>query len=223
MFYCVYQSIISRFLNLSQKKLSHKIKLNLQENLLFLGEGTIAIIVHDVRYLRISGLETTALDNSNNNRVNSTTTSDILPSVLMTLFIQHQCQWWRNVKIQGETHCQGSGLIWARIVTSRFIQRSNLSTFLSLFPAFFSCRCSQNLYGRRTLEKNVVFVSFLNFCNVTKFRSHFTLWAKSHLCLRISDSSKSMISPPGPRLLDKGCGINWIIFTSWLLIGVLRE
>ena len=55
MFYCVYQSIFSRFLNLSPKKLSHKIKLNLQENLLFLGEGTIAIIVHDVRYLRISG------------------------------------------------------------------------------------------------------------------------------------------------------------------------
>ena len=127
-----------------------------------------------------------------------------------------------NVKIQGETHCEGSGIIWARIVTiSRFIQR-NPSTFLSRFPTFFSCRCSQNLCGRRTPVKNVVFVSFLNFCNVTKFRSHFTLWAKSHLCLRISDSSKSMISP-GPRLLDKGCGINWIIFTSWPLIGVLRE
>lgn len=182
----------------------------------------MAIIVHDVSYLRISGLETTAMDNSNNNGVNNTTTSDILPSVLMTLLIQHQCQWWRNVKIQGETHCEGSGIIWARIVTiSRFIQR-NPSTFLSRFPTFFSCRCSQNLCGRRTPVKNVVFVSFLNFCNVTKFRSHFTLWAKSHLCLRISDSSKSMISP-GPRLLDKGCGINWIIFTSWPLIGVLRE
>ena len=182
----------------------------------------MAIIVHDVSYLRISGLETTALDNSNNNGVNNTTTSDILPSVLMTLLIQHQCQWWRNVKIQGETHCEGSGIIWARIVTiSRFIQR-NPSTFLSRFPTFFSCRCSQNLRGTRTPVKNVVLVSFLNFCNVTKFRSHFTLWAKSHLCLRISDSSKSMISP-GPRLLDKGCGINWIIFTSWPLIGVLRE
>ena len=44
----------------------------------------MAIIVHDVSYLRISGLETTALDNSNNNGVNNTTTSDILPSALMT-------------------------------------------------------------------------------------------------------------------------------------------
>ena len=51
---------------------------------------TIVNIVHDERYpdeasLMISGLETTALDNSNNNGVNNTTTSDILPSALMTL------------------------------------------------------------------------------------------------------------------------------------------
>ena len=115
----------------------------------------------------------------------STTQQHLISSpVLSWLFIQHHCQWWRNVKIQGETHCVGSGIIWARIVAS--IQIPDL--FSVIYPRSyhvfrpFSLRCSQNLYDRRTLEKNEVFFQFPKFLQCHEVpKSLYTLSVKSSL------------------------------------------
>ena len=113
-------------------------------------------------------------------------------------------------------------IVWDQelFVTSSFIQRIHLFTFLTRF-GFFVLVYSPSLFIKRLPAKNIVLPVFKIFAmsRSSEVTLHFIFVEESTTHL----NPRSRTGPRGPRLLDKGCGINWIIFTSWPLIGFLRE